>query len=96
MGYLYLMMVVDPLVVVATSFLTARQGVIISSAVVPALLMLLWNSKMLTLHLSLPYWALLAPLLVRLERDEQIAWHDSLPFSTREHPSTNTVPKLGL
>ena len=45
MGYLYLMMVFDPFLVVASRILTARQGVIISSAVLPAVLTLMWSKQ---------------------------------------------------
>lgn len=45
MGYLYLMMVVEPFPMVASTSLTARQGVIISSAVLPAVLTLMWNKQ---------------------------------------------------
>ena len=45
MGYLYLMMVNEPLAVTTLNSLTAVQGVIISSAVLPAVLTLLWNKQ---------------------------------------------------
>ncbi|KAF6237616.1 hypothetical protein HO173_004506 [Letharia columbiana] len=45
MGYLYLMMVVDHFAIVVSKSLTARQGVIISSAVLPAVLTLMWKKQ---------------------------------------------------
>ena len=45
MGYLYLMMVNGPFAVITLSSLTAGQGVIISSAVLPAVLTLMWNKQ---------------------------------------------------
>lgn len=81
MGYLYLMMVIGPIVVVTSKSLTARQGVIISSAVLPAVLTLMWNKQNLVAVTLSPILGLACSLIGAL------SCHNSV---LKDH-STNAV-----
>ena len=85
MGYLYLMMVIEAFPMVASKFLTARQGVIISSAVLPAVLTLLWNKQNI-------YAVCLSPILGLAC---SLIGASNCQVSTPENQSTNVVLKLG-
>ena len=86
MGYLYLMMVVDHFVIVVSKSLTARQGVIISSAVLPAVLTLMWKKQNVFAATLSPILGLACSLIGASD----------CHISTPEDQSTNTTPKLGL
>ena len=86
MGYLYLMMVIMLFAFVASKSLTARQGVIISSAVLPATLTLFWNKQHAVAACLSPILGLAcSPIGVSI-------CHISNP----EDQSTDTALKLGL
>lgn len=45
MGYLYVFMVIEPFKMAASKSLTIKQGVVVSSGVVPAVLTLMWKDQ---------------------------------------------------
>lgn len=80
------MMVIKPFAIVASKSLTARQGVIISSAVLPATLTLLLDKQNAVAACLSPILGLVCSLIGASNR------HISSP----EDQSTDTALKLGL
>lgn len=86
MGYLYLMMVIAPFVGGGSKSLSAKQGVIISSAVFPAVLTLMWNKQIIYAVCLSPVLGLACSLIGT----------SNCYTSTAEDQPTNSSLKLGL